>query len=179
MQTVPRNGVLTLLLGLCAACQAGSHDLSDAQRGAVADTARMIVQDVFNKSNRLDFMAALTSYSPDADARYIENGVLIPSFDALKKEYAELGPTLDSLANTVDSLNVLVLATDAAAVTAPVHFRIKAKGRPAYTGQYVWSGIVQRRRGAWKIVQSHESWVNAQDVMAALAPPSTKAPRSN
>jgi hypothetical protein len=63
-----------------------------------------------------------------------------------------------------------VLAPDAAAVTLPIHLRIKAKGRPEYKGQYVWSGIVQRRSGTWKLIQSHESWQNAEQIMAAITP---------
>ena len=63
-----------------------------------------------------------------------------------------------------------MLADDAASFTLPMHFSIKAKGRPSYSGQYVWSGVVQRRAGTWQIIQSHESWLNFDQVIAALAP---------
>ena len=89
----------------------------------------------------------------------------------MKKGYVDLAPTLESLQNTLDAMDVLVLGPDAASVTAPFHFTFKPKGRPEYKAQGVFSVIVQRRAGSWKIVQSHESWVNADQVMAALVPP--------
>ena len=168
MRVTCRGAILTLLVGFTSACQRNEHFLTDA---AIADTAKVLVQGVFAKSNRLDFSGALDSYSADPNTRYVKNGVLIPSLEVMRSEYEHLAPTLDSLASTIDSLRVLVLAADAAAVTASVHFRIKAKGRPAFEVKSVWSGLIQRRHGAWQIVQSHESWVNAQDVLAAIAPP--------
>ena len=123
-----------------------------SKREAVAAAAKNVVETVLQKVNHLDFAGAFAVYSNDPDARFIENGVLAPSLDALKREYAELGPTLEFLENKVDSETVLVLAEDGAAVTVPVHFRIKAKGRPEYAGQYVWSVIVQRRNGTWQLV---------------------------
>ena len=176
MKNVSRGMVFILGLVTTVSCQSQPAGLTQAQKDAAAESAKTIVDTIFQKSNQLDFTGALALYSGDPDARFIENGVLASSLDALKKEYAELAPTLELLENKVDSETVLVLAEDAAAVTVPVSFRIKAKGRPEYAGQYVWSGIVQRRNGTWQLVQSHESWVNAEQVMAAISPPPAAQP---
>jgi len=162
--------MLILVVVTTVGCQSRSDGLTPAQKEAVAASAKSVVDTVFQKSNQLDFAGALAVYSNDPDARYIENGVLVPSLEALRQEYAELGPTLELVENRIDSESVLVLGEDVAAVTVPVHFRIKAKGRPEYAGQYVWSGIVQRRNGTWRLVQSHESWLHAEQVMAAISP---------
>ena len=170
MKMTIRCVMMVLVAVTVVACQSQSKGLTQVQKDAVAASATAVVNTIFEKSNQLDFAGALAVYSGDADARYIENGVVAPSLEAFKQQYAELGPTLELLENKIDSTTVLVLAGDAAAVTVPVHLRIKAKGRPEYAGQYVWSGIVQRRNGTWQLVQSHESWVNADQGMAAIAP---------
>ena len=155
-------------LMMSVACQSSTP--TPTQLAAVADSARAVAQRIIDNSNKLDFPAAFQEYSADADARYVENGALYSSLDALKKAYAELSPVLELVANSVDSWHVLVLGPEAARVTLPIHLRIKAKGRPEYTGQYVWTGIVQRRGGRWQLVQSHESHPNAEKVMAAVMP---------
>ena len=162
--------LVLLSVGSLMSCQAPPAGLTQSEKDAAATSAKAVVDALFQKWNQLDFAGSLTFYSADPDARFIENGAAFPSLDAMKQQYAELGPTLERLENTVDSQTAVVLAEDAVAVTTPVHFRIKAKGRPEYAGQYVWSGIIQRRNGTWQVIQSHESWLNAEQVMAAILP---------
>lgn len=162
-------------LAFCAmialACRSERGGLTESQKLAVRDSARSVVREVFDRANKLDFAGAFQAYSDDPDARYAESGFLYPSVDSLRKTYATLQPTLEMVENTVISWNVLVLGEDVAAMTLPVHLRIKAKGRQPYIGEYVWSGIVQRRAAGWKVVQSHESYLEADKVMAAITSP--------
>ena len=155
-------------------CQPQPTSLTDVQKAAIEDSAKAVVNAVIANANKLDFNAYFQFYSADADGRYIENGSMSPSLDEMKKGYIDLAPTLESLQNTVDAIDVLVLGPDAASLTVPFHFSFKPKGHPEYKAQGVFSVIVQRRAGSWKIVQSHESWVNPEQVMAALVPPATK-----
>lgn len=83
----------------------------------------------------------------------------------------------ESLHVVADAWHMTVLGTDVVAITIPLHFIFKPKGLPEYTAQGVWSGIVQRRGGKWTIIQSHESWLNPEQVMAAFVPPPTKQSR--
>ena len=159
-------------------CQQQPGALTESQKAAIADSAKAVVQAIFSYSDKLDFNASFQLYSGDPDARFIENGVLFPSLDAMKKAYAELGTILESVNNSIDRWDTMVLAADAVAFTSPIHFSIKAKGRPEYHGEYVWSGIVQRRSGSWKLVQSHKSWFNAEQVIAAITPLPTKQQRA-
>jgi len=151
--------------------------MTDSQKTAVADAAKEVAVRVIAYSNKLDFATALKDYSPDADARYVENGVLL-SYDALKKVYlTDLGPTLEVCENTVDAWDVTVLGPDAASVTVPIHLRIKAKGGPEIKNHpYVWSAVIQRRGGRWQVVQTHESHVDYERLVAALTPPPASPP---
>jgi len=80
--------MLILVVVTTVGCQSRPDGLTPAQKQAVAASAKSVVDTVFQKVNQLDFAGALAVYSNDPDARYIENGVLVPSLDALKQEYA-------------------------------------------------------------------------------------------
>ena len=175
------TGILlfTLLITNCravatpanAAESCASAPLTESQQAEVARAARAVAERVLVESNKIDFRAALRDYSPDADARYVENGVVFPSLAALQKEYDALGPALEVLENTADAWSVTVLGPDAAVVTVPIHLRIKMKGGVELRNHpYVWSAVVQRRAGRWLLVQTHESHVRYDELVTALTP---------
>lgn len=156
---------------LLLACQKQEAPLTDEQKNQIADSARQVVQKVLDFSNNLDFNSALQAYSSDPDARYVENGTVFASLDAMRTAYEQMAPTLEVIENKVDSWDMIVLSKEAVLMTVPIHFKIKAKGLAEYNGQYVWSGVVQKRNGKWTIIQTHESWLNFAEAMSALTPP--------
>jgi len=154
-------------------CQNQSNSSDKSTSAVTADSAKAVAQKIIDYSNKLDFQTAFQYYSADSDTRYIENGSLFPSLAAMKEAYNQIVPTLELLENTVKSWDMIVLNNDAALLTLPIHAKMKAKGRPEYQFDYVWSALIQKRNGKWLLVQSHESWVNAMDVVAAITPPTT------
>lgn len=159
---------------LLISCQQKPAPFTEEQKSQVADSAKQVVQQIIDHANKLEFKSALDLYSNDPDARFIENGTLFPSLDAMRKAYDEMGPLLELLENKPDRWDVLVLSKDAVLITIPFRFRMKAKGQQEYNGQYLWSGLVQKRSGKWTMVHSHESWLNFAEAMAALMPPPPK-----
>lgn len=169
----------TLIAGL-AACQQKPAELTDAQKTAIADSAKAVVQAGVSSINKLDLSGAFLAYSGDPDAKYVEAGVMSSLAD-MKKSMVDMSMNLESLDNVVDEWHTVVLGPDAVAITSPFHFTFKMKGKPApFSAKGVWSGVVQRRAGKWMIVQSHESWVDADKVIAEMSPapakPAAKAP---
>lgn len=160
-------------------CKQQDHELTESQKTEIADSARIVVKKVFDLANNLDYKAGLQFYSGDPDTRYIDNGSIFPSLEAMKEAYNQVGPSMELVENKVSSWDAIVLAKDAVAFTLPIRLRVKAKGLPAYEGQYVWSGIVQKRNGRWMIIQSHESWQNYAEVIAALTPPADNLDSAN
>ena len=161
---------LTLII---MSCQNQSNSSDKSTSTAAADSAKLVAQKIIEYSNKLDFQTVFQYYSADSDTRYIENGSLYPSLASMKEAYSQLVPTLEILENTVKSWDMIVINNDAVLVTLPIHAKIKAKGRPEYQFDYVWAALVQKRNGKWLLVQSHESWVNANEVVAAITPPTT------
>ena len=166
-------GILVMVL-LAFSCQPQPAVLTDAQKAAIADSAKAVVQDVFTGAQKLSGEAFFHSYSSDPDVRYVENGVLYPSLDSAKASADSFYGMLESLTPRVDAFDVVVLGPEAAVVTAPFHFTLKTKAGKEVKGQGVYSAVVQLRGGQWQIVQSHESELNLADVIAAMAPPKSK-----
>ena len=163
---------LALVISLLViSCQSKTKSAATIDKTAVADSAKAVAQRIIDNSNKLDFEAAFNNYSADADARYTENGTTYPSLAAMKDAYKELMLSFEILQNSVKSWDVMVLDGEAAMVTLPIHAKLKVKDRDAIEIDYVWSALVQKRNGRWLVVQTHESWVNADKAMAALFPP--------
>jgi hypothetical protein len=116
----------------------------------------------------LKFIEGLNFYSDDDHNYYTNNGAIL-SLIELKKSYSQIGSSVEILENSIDRWNSIVLSKNIVAFTLPNHLRIKLKRLPEYTGQLVWSGIVQKRNGNWLIIQSHESWLNCAEVATALS----------
>jgi hypothetical protein len=145
------------------------NELTESAKKEIIDSAKFTVQKVFECSNKLEFMNGLNYYSGDYDAYYTNNGTIL-SLNDLKESYGQIGSSVEILENSIDHWNSTVLSKNTVAFTLPIHLRIKLKGIPEYNGQLVWSGIVQKRNGAWMIIQSHESWLNCAEVTTALSP---------
>lgn len=167
-----RTGIALFAVTWLVACQPSRSPLSDASKSAIADTAKAVVQGAMSSADRLDWTAYFGNFSTDPDAKYAEAGSVYASLDDMKKGWADLLPQFESLAQGMDGWTATVVAPDAVAFTVPFHFTIKMKGRPEYKGSGVWSGVVARRNGAWRIVQAHESWQDQDKVIAALTGPS-------
>lgn len=166
--------MLAIFAVFAFSCQQQQTTLTEAQKAAIADSAKAVVQSMLSHADKLDFGAYFNVYSTDPDVRCVENGTLYPSLDTMKKGYADLQPMFESLHNTPDAWHMTVLGADAVLITMPEHVTFKPKGLSEYKAQAVWSGVVQRRGGKWAIIQSHQSWLNPEQVMAAFMPPPTK-----
>jgi hypothetical protein len=152
-------------------CQKETSDISEFDKKVIIDSAKTIVQNVFDASNNLKFLDGLKYYSGDSDAYYTNNGTIL-SLAELKESYKQIGSSVEVLENTIVSWNTAVLSRNVVAFTLPIHLKIKIKGIPEYNGQLVWSAIVGNKSGKWLIVQSHESWLNYSEMESALSPPS-------
>src|SRR5690348_17161110 len=105
-------GVLTL--AALAAC-GGAKPLTETQRAAIADSVNAVVQGILADVNQRS-SASFKDYSADPDARFVENGVLYPSLEALRSS--------DSAAKTlVTALNVRATRSEehTSELQSPVH----------------------------------------------------------
>jgi hypothetical protein len=118
---------------LLFSCQRQTAPLKEDQKKQIGDTARQVVQQVLDLSNQLDFKSALDFYSNDADARFVENGSVFPSLDAMRTAYEELGPAIELLENRVDKWDIVVLSNDAVLITTPFILKLRLRDYPSTT----------------------------------------------
>lgn len=160
------RAALLLVFGI-AGCHPAPVTLTEADRAAVADSAKSALQALMNSGSNHDSAGYVAKLSLDPDAKYATAGNL--SGSAAEVGASVAAPFLSSLTQTLDGWFPAVLAPDAVAFTAPYHFTATLKGRAEpYPGSGVISGVVQRRNGTWRIIQYHESF-NKQDELLATA----------
>jgi hypothetical protein len=152
------------------ACQPQPSSLTDAQKAAIADSARAVVQDVVRGVQGLNGPAVFARFSSDPDARFLENGFLYASYSAFKDSLYGDFPTLDSLSAQIVASDVVVLGAEAAVITESFRFKAMTKAGEDLEGQGVASIVVQLRAGRWQIVHSHESELNVTEEDTTLAP---------
>jgi hypothetical protein len=147
----------------------GKYALAQTNEQSIINAAKHTVQKVFDASNNLRFLDGLNYYSNDADAYYINNGTIL-SLDDLKVSYRQIGSSVEELENTIGVWKAKVVSNDTVIFTLPVRLKIKLSGVPEYSGNLVWSGVVQKRGNKWIIIHSHESWLNCVEAASALTP---------
>jgi hypothetical protein len=150
---------------------ANASNVSEAEKRQIIQTASLVVTKIFEASNNKQYLQGLDYYSDDDNAYFVSDGV-VNSLDDLKKSYVIAGAAVEDLHNEILQWNSKVLSADLISFTLPVKLRLKLKGIPEYTGQIIWSAILQKVEGKWLVVQSHESWLNAAEVAKALTPKS-------
>lgn len=158
---------LILTIIFTQSCQKRKSNLTNLEKIAIINSAKVTVEKVFELSNNLKFIDGLNYYSGDSDAYYTNNGTILTLAD-LKKSYSQIGSSVGVLENSIDKWNSTFISENTVAFTLPIHLKIKLVGIPEYNGKLVWSGIVQKRNKRWMIIQSHESWLNCIEVLSAL-----------
>lgn len=161
-----------MLCAICVlnqSCHRPENQLTEDQTQEITNSATKVVKKVFEYSNNLDFETGLNYYSETSNSYFITDGIM-HSLTDLKKAYKDIGPSVEELHNTIESQSVQVLSKDVVTFTLPVKLKLKLKGIPEFNGQLVWTATVQKQKDGWKIVQSHESWLNCAEVASALTP---------
>jgi uncharacterized protein (TIGR02246 family) len=154
--------VKSLLLFACiallgASCQSSSAALSEADRTAIADSARQLARDFIAADHSKDPDRVVAFFSDSADVAIASNGALRPSRQAFREALVQLYGSTRSLDIQPDTTKVTVLGRDAAAVTQSYHYsRVASDGRRS-GGIAVITYVCQRQGGRWKITHYHFS----------------------
>ncbi|HET7790473.1 MAG TPA: nuclear transport factor 2 family protein [Gemmatimonadales bacterium] len=163
-------GVLTL--AALAAC-GGAKPLTETQRAAIADSVNAVVQGILADVNQRS-SASFKDYSADPDARFVENGVLYPSLEALRSSDSAAKTLVTALNVRATKTNIVVLGPDAAVATISTAFTATGTNGREVSGDGVLTAVVAKRGAAWKVIASHESEKDLAKIMAAFLAPAAK-----
>ena len=145
----------------------------DLAQSAIIEATKKVVNNIFQAANDKQYLKGLDYYAGGDNTYFVSDGV-IHTLEKLKTIYATVGETVEDLHNEILEWHCQVLTPELVNYTLPVKLRLKFKGIPEYTGQIIWSATLQKIDGQWLVIQSHESWLNAAEVAAALTPEATE-----
>ena len=168
---MPKFLPVVAAVAVAIACQSKPAALSDADRAAVSDTVAAIVRGLFDAADHLDAGRLLSRYSTDPDVRVVDNGVVYPFVDRYRARTDSAYGQLRALEIKPSEIRTMVLAANAAATQVPFTFTATNKAGTTVGGAGVYSALLQKRGGVWKIVRSHESEQNVETLKAQLFPP--------
>jgi ketosteroid isomerase-like protein len=159
--------VMALALGPVVSCAPSeSHALTGAQRDAIADTLRHLIETAYDLSRPGDAVARLMSlYPPSGTVVSASGGQVSTSRDSLEAGirafWDNVGRNMRDPKWMWGEMHVDVLAPDAAVVTATYRVpHLTPRGSPHVIAG-AWTAVFQRRGGRWMIVQEHLSDVPA------------------
>jgi hypothetical protein len=156
--------VLALLcLGALASCApAKSSTMTDAQRGAIADTLRTMIRSAYDLSTPGDAVARLMSLYPRSGPVISASGGRVStSRDTLaagvRAFWENVGRNMRDADWQWGAMHVDVLAPDAAVVTTTYRVPHHTPAGEPHVIAGAWTAVFQRRGGQWVIVHEHLS----------------------
>ncbi len=156
MRTLSSVLGLSVLLAGCAGI--GDGELTDAERAALGDSIRQFANEMVETIDGHDVDGFIGYHLDGPDFAWASRGEVTPleSHRASMKEYFPgVGRNVHF---TLGESTVHVLGRDAAVATSVIHStNVGEDGEPT-SGHEVWSIVVQRIEGEWKVVQVHESY---------------------
>ena len=177
-----RNAVLSAIALVLLACQRQSAgDMSAAEKTAIADSLKKLVVNAYDLS-KPDPVKSLMSLYPDSGRVISASGGVItttrPQLEqGIKAFWTYVGQNMKNPKWEWTSMNVDVLAPDAAVMTSTYRVpHLTPTGMNHVIGG-AWTAVFQNRGGRWLVIQEHLSDVQSnlnlqtQDSMPGMSMP--------
>jgi len=177
-----RNAVLSVSALVLLACQQQSGgDMSAADKKAIADSLKTLVVNAYDLS-KPDPVKSLMSLYPDSGRVISASGGVVtttrPQLEqGIKAFWTYVGQNMRNPKWEWTSMNVDVLAPDAAVMTSTYRVpHLTPTGMNHVIGG-AWTAVFQKRGGRWVVIQEHLSDVQSnvglqmQDSMPGMSMP--------
>lgn len=153
---------LAILAAAGLACAAPPAPLAPAERAALADSVRAFAAGMVATIDGHDVDGFIAHHLDGPDFAWATYGAMVPldSHHVSMKRYfpSDAGRNVRF---RLGETKVYVIDRHAAVLTGVIHStNVDAKGDPT-TGHEVWSIVVHRIDGVWRVVQAHESYPRA------------------
>lgn len=137
-------------------CAPGPAAFGDAERAAVTDTVRALVDSLWAANDRRDAAALVEYFAPGDQFALFDNGHMY-SPAQYKETWGGIFATIRSVSSKRSQLRILPLSPAAASVMATLTFTVTTNAGVSFDGEGTWTAVVQRRPEGWRFVHSHES----------------------
>lgn len=181
-----RNALLFggLLTAVLACQQQSATDMSPVEKKAIADSLKRLVVNAYDLS-KPDPVKSLMSLYPDSGRVISASGGVItttqPQLEqGIKAFWTYVGQNMKSPKWEWTSMNVDVLAPDAAVMTSTYRVpHLTPTGMNHVIGG-AWTAVFQRRGGRWVVIQEHLSDVQSNlNLQMQDSMPGMNMPHSN
>ena len=132
----------------------GSGELSAAHRAALGDSLAALAEQMLARARAMDVEGTVASYSGRPDFTHVDNGVLLewPDLEAgVRSSFAEMEA---NDIRWVEPPRILLLDENVAVIVGLHRF---GGGGSIAAHDGLWTGVLERIEGTWKIVHSHSS----------------------
>jgi hypothetical protein len=175
----------SVAISLCTACQQRTGaDMSAGEKQAIADTLKKLVVNAYDLS-KPDPVKSLMSLYPDSGRVISASGGVItttrPQLEqGIKAFWTYVGQNMRNPKWEWTSMNVDVLAPDAAVMTSTYRVpHLTPTGMNHVIGG-AWTAVFQKRGGRWMIIQEHLSDVQSNlNLQMQQSMPGMNMPPSN
>lgn len=146
-----KTSMLAVLAVLVAACQQpGSDQLTEAQRGAIAEEVVAAVDGLFEAMNGHDAEDVMARYLNSPDFVYTGCTAFRISWDAYAWIVRQWHPRNQEITFEHEVVRTNVLGPAAAVATI--------RGSSSESPHLFWTQVWVKRAGTWLVASEHESW---------------------
>ncbi len=132
--------------------------LTDAERSAIEEKIKALHSESLAAAEKVDVDRMFASSSSAYEIGNINNGVFIPSLDALVAGFRELFATALGQDINVAETRVAVLGPNAAVLTAHGDFIATSKDGTMFESPFAHTMVFAKIEDDWRIIHSHQSF---------------------
>lgn len=151
-----RRIAAAIALVVLGACQPAAPALTDADRTAIADSTKTMMQGLFATLNARD-VERMFSYYKAGEFISAENGTMAPNRAAIDSGMRAFWGGLREANLAEDSNKVVVLDRDNVVYAAFWHGAFTDTTGNSMSMSGLWTGVVHRGDEGWKVVAEHNS----------------------
>ena len=150
--------VLSLAVGLAGCSASTDAELTDAERSALADSIGQFANEMVEAVDRHDVDGFIGYHVDGPNFAWASRGAVTP-LESHRESMTEYFPGVGKGVHfTLGESRVHVLSRDAAVATSFIHSTNIGENGETIGGHEVWSIVVERIDGEWRVVQVHESY---------------------
>jgi ketosteroid isomerase-like protein len=168
-----------LLVGIaatavCACAPRTAADMSVAEKKAIADSLKKLVVSAYNLSNPDPVKSLMSLYPADGRVISASGGVITTTRPQLEQGitafWTYVGQHMRNPHWEWTSMNVDVLAPDAAVMTSTYRIPHQTPTGMNHVIGGAWTAVFQKRGGRWVIIQEHLSDAPSQEPQMNMSP---------
>ncbi|MDR0794657.1 MAG: nuclear transport factor 2 family protein [Tannerella sp.] len=152
-----KRAVLVIItsLGICLSMY--SQGLTNGQKGIITSEISEFFEEHMKAGENLDRNGLSGRVNDTLKAGFIDNGILLNSFDEVMRGFNEGIQGVKSLKYNISNKKITVLADNAALLTASGNTSLALEDGRTFTSGFAWTFVYSKVNDSWKVIHTHMS----------------------